>query len=177
MICKCLRHQVQDHIRCWMVRQNMGNISSLSSVIHVLLYSIQPTRNVFVRTVILLRTIETKAPGPGHYSIYCSIDGSGTYNLSKYRSVLCRSFGGQTKPELDKPLNTPGPGTYQVPSEFGIYKAQDKYIRESQRIDKMRMVNTALGVHLKRKIADDNGEGESTTSGKKGNSFSIDLKG
>lgn len=66
------------------------------------------------------------------------MDGSGNYCLSKYRSVFCRDFAGQSKPEFWKLIKTPGPGTYQVPSEFGIYRANDKFIKEYERKDRKR---------------------------------------
>ena len=37
---------------------------------------------------------------------------------------------------------TPGPGTYPAPSEFGIYRAQEKYIKENERAEGRR--KTAL---------------------------------
>ncbi len=39
---------------------------------------------------------------------------------------------------------TPGPGTYRVPSEFGQYQAQDKYIGEYERIDMKRSARISV---------------------------------
>lgn len=30
----------------------------------------------------------------------------------------------------------PGPGTYTLPSEFGIYQAQKKYVTETERVER-----------------------------------------
>jgi len=36
------------------------------------------------------------------------------------------------------PPQTPGPGTYQAPSEFGIYKASEKFIKEAEIAEKLK---------------------------------------
>jgi hypothetical protein len=33
---------------------------------------------------------------------------------------------------------TPGPGTYTLPSDFGIYQAQEKYMAETERLEKLK---------------------------------------
>jgi len=43
-------------------------------------------------------------------------------------------------------LFTPGPGTYRSPSEFGIYRASEKLIKESERLEKTRMSTTRSNV-------------------------------
>ena len=47
-------------------------------------------------------------------------------------------------------VQTPGPGTYRVPSEFGIYAAQDKYVKEFERADQ-RKASVASAAHHKNK--------------------------
>jgi len=51
--------------------------------------------------------------------------------MFKYWYEYCKFFN----------LDYPGPGSYRAPSEFGYYKAQDKYIKESERIDQLRQQN------------------------------------
>lgn len=120
--------------------------------------------------------VDRKTPGPGHYSIHSSISGNGAYCLSKYRSVFCRAFGGQAKRALSKPLNVPGPGAYQVPSEFGVYRAQDKYVRESERVDRLRSASAVLREMLKSKMSGESCEGNTNASELVKKSISIDYK-
>ena len=47
-------------------------------------------------------------------------------------------------------VQTPGPGAYQVPSDFGIYKTQEKTLRGSESLDKFRKIRAASqGQHKK----------------------------
>ena len=52
---------------------------------------------------------------------------TGVYKNSKYHNSLCRSFSKSKKGKLPKHLETPGPGTYVMPSEFGFY-ASSKFV-------------------------------------------------
>lgn len=56
-------------------------------------------------------------PGPGHYKTLCSIDGVGKVFSSRYESNLGKSLGIKHK-DLSSSMNTPGPGAYNVFSEF-----------------------------------------------------------
>jgi len=65
-------------------------------------------------------------PGPGNYqySKVTDINKTGSYFVSKFRSNLARSFGGSPRKtgQLGYFENTPGPGNYRLPSDFGEYK-------------------------------------------------------
>jgi len=77
----------------------------------------------------------TKIPGPGKYPILQLTTKSGVYTISKYKSTQCRRFGQEPKgiKERGTFVQTPGPGTYRTPSEFGIYRASEKFIKETER--------------------------------------------
>jgi hypothetical protein len=49
------------------------------------------------------------------------INPSGTFYNSKYHNSLCRLFGKAERNVQPRGANLPGPGNYQMPSEFGIY--------------------------------------------------------
>mmetsp|Transcript_40420 Transcript_40420/g.35879 ORF Transcript_40420/g.35879 Transcript_40420/m.35879 type:complete len:158 (+) Transcript_40420:321-794(+) len=59
-------------------------------------------------------------PGPGQYDLKTDINKSGSYFVSRFRSSVGRSFG--TSPRRTGQLgyfeNTPGPGSYRLPSDF-----------------------------------------------------------
>eukprot|EP00826_Nyctotherus_ovalis_P045566 TRINITY_DN5057_c0_g4_i1.p1 TRINITY_DN5057_c0_g4~~TRINITY_DN5057_c0_g4_i1.p1 ORF type:complete len:164 (+),score=29.14 TRINITY_DN5057_c0_g4_i1:596-1087(+) len=120
--------------------------------------------------------VDKKTPGPGYYSTHSSISGNGAYCLSKYRSVFCRAFGGQSKTALSKPLEVPGPGAYQAPSEFGVYRAQSKYVRESERVDRLRSASVVLRGLLKSKTSGESYEGNTNASELVKKSISVDYK-
>ena len=46
---------------------------------------------------------------------------NGVFFNSKYHNSLCRSFGKNDRDKHLKKLETPGPGSYLMPSEFGFY--------------------------------------------------------
>jgi hypothetical protein len=63
-------------------------------------------------------------PGPGHYnpSDTCS---NGMYLLSNFKNYGTKKFKLETKKGQTCKMETPGPGTYMPPSEFGyleLYK-------------------------------------------------------
>lgn len=39
---------------------------------------------------------------------------------------------------------TPGPGTYILPSDFGIYQAKEKFVAESEKRERLRASTQAL---------------------------------
>lgn len=61
------------------------------------------------------------APGPGTYSPKTEIVKDGTYFLSHIPSTQCRTFGRSTRSSSVNRIQTPGPGSYRVPSDFGFY--------------------------------------------------------
>jgi len=61
------------------------------------------------------------SPGPGRYEVP-GISKDGNYFLSKHESSRARSFGkGATRSSLELKIQTPGPGSYMLPSDFGVY--------------------------------------------------------
>ena len=86
-------------------------------------------------------------PGPGQYEIKPSLNSTGSYFISKFRSSLVRSFGVETRDSLTRgSVLTPGPGTYRSPSEFGVYRASEKLVKESERLEKNRMSLTRSNI-------------------------------
>ena len=69
----------------------------------------------------------TNEPGPSTYSPRIqNAHNPAVYSCSKYRSVASRNFGKDARvlykhKEADA---TPGPGAYQLPSEFGHYRSK-----------------------------------------------------
>lgn len=61
--------------------------------------------------------------------------------MSTFRSSLCRTFGSKLPDyslSFTSACQTPGPGQYPAPSEFGIYRAQEKYVKETERVSERR---------------------------------------
>ena len=66
--------------------------------------------------------------------------------LSRFSSSRCRRFGSEVREGMlfkNSIVSTPGPGSYRSPSEFGHYQAQDKYMKECEKIDVIRKSATA----------------------------------
>lgn len=49
----------------------------------------------------------------------------GTYFISKIHNSQARRFGTSNRQPLAPKSNTPGPGNYRIPSEFGYYVAKN----------------------------------------------------
>lgn len=66
---------------------------------------------------------KNKVPAPNRYDIKSLIDGKGFIFSSKYKSSNANSLVGKGKDLTTKFTNykTPGPGSYRIFSEFGIY--------------------------------------------------------
>ncbi len=61
------------------------------------------------------------SPGPGHYPASPSLNEKGRYFNSKFKGSMCRTFGSETRDFLRRLMirpTTPGPGAYQMPSDF-----------------------------------------------------------
>jgi len=76
-------------------------------------------------------------PGPGAYESTNALKGDGSYFVSKFQSSFCRTFShGMRKNATTGSINTetPGPGSYKLPSEFGHYETaqHSKKSNESQ---------------------------------------------
>ena len=90
-------------------------------------------------------------PGPGQYEVKPSLNSTGSYFLSKFRSSLVRKFGNEKRDSLTRGavLYTPGPGTYRSPSEFGIYRACDRMVKDIEKRDVQNL--TSAGSSRKEK--------------------------
>ena len=65
----------------------------------------------------------TSNPGPGQYSPPESINPKGQYFVSKFKSSGVGLFGSDIrKSKMIKDSFTPGPGMYDIPSEFGFFE-------------------------------------------------------
>ena len=74
--------------------------------------------------------------GPGQYDTKPSINTDGSYFISRFKSSLARRFGKEQREiERNSALRTPGPGSYRSPSEFGQYRAQDKFVQATERTE------------------------------------------
>jgi len=64
-------------------------------------------------------------PGPGQYDLKTGINTTGAYFVSKFKSNIARSFGHSMRKNasVNTLKDTPGPGSYRLPSEFGHYEA------------------------------------------------------
>ncbi len=65
--------------------------------------------------------VQTRAPGPGAYNPKDGLSGDGSYFLSRIPSSQCRTFGRGSRSVSAKRIQTPGPGSYRLPSDFGFY--------------------------------------------------------
>jgi hypothetical protein len=75
-------------------------------------------------------------PGPGFYESPGRIDqNNGFQMISNFRTVKARRFGTALRTENDSKLDTPGPGSYRPPSDFGYldFKPKTGYTPSSQR--------------------------------------------
>jgi hypothetical protein len=65
-------------------------------------------------------------PGPGTYTPIAATKEDGSYFVSKFRSSLCRTFSKGIRKNASMIKfgpETPGPGSYRIPSDFGYYEA------------------------------------------------------
>jgi hypothetical protein len=62
-------------------------------------------------------------PGPGFYDTSkADLSPNGRYATSKMSNCTTRKFGGFSgRGEIADRKNTPGPGNYRLPSDFGYY--------------------------------------------------------
>jgi hypothetical protein len=50
----------------------------------------------------------------------------GSYFVSKFRSSMCRTHYHSKRSTLERArLDTPGPGSYRLPSDFGYYESKN----------------------------------------------------
>jgi hypothetical protein len=63
-------------------------------------------------------------PGPGAYEVKDYL--SGEYVLSKFKNPGTGKFGSSKRMEIKFSKDTPGPGTYRPPSDFGYLDISTK---------------------------------------------------
>ena len=67
--------------------------------------------------------VQTRVPGPGSYNPKDGLSGDGSYFLSRIPSSQCRTFSRGSRSVSAQRLQTPGPGSYRLPSDFGFYNS------------------------------------------------------
>lgn len=78
------------------------------------------------------KTTENRVPGPGHYDTSkADLSPTGRYVTSKIHNCLNRRFEGFSgRGEIADRKNTPGPGNYKLPSDFGHYVSKKTNIQK-----------------------------------------------
>lgn len=67
-------------------------------------------------------SVGSSTPGPGTYQPKTELSVTGDYFIATYRSSQTRRFGkAKSRPGSVLKTEGPGPGTYDIPSDFGIY--------------------------------------------------------
>lgn len=79
------------------------------------------------------KTADNRVPGPGHYDTSkIDLSPNGKYSISKILNCTTRKFDGfAARGDIIDKKETPGPGNYRLPSEFGHYlskKALKKHL-------------------------------------------------
>jgi hypothetical protein len=100
-------------------------------------------------------------PGPGSYDPRTNINQDGLYFVSTMKSSVTRKFGNpppkrshtknfsMNSQDLNRnQFETPGPGSYRVNSEFGLYNLQNDNEREKKY--RSNGCSTPTSVHKKR---------------------------
>jgi hypothetical protein len=98
---------------------------------------------------------ERTQPGPGQYEPKLNMTGEGKYYIQKFRSSGAKTFyhsNRKTLPNKSTAKQAPGPGAYNMPSDFGIYGRKDT------------RAQTALG---KRRLSRKNSRGRSARGTRK----------
>jgi hypothetical protein len=67
-------------------------------------------------------------PGPGTYDLNVGMNKTGSYFLSKFMGSMCRTHYHADRNTLltANSVQTPGPGNYRLPSDFGYYESKKK---------------------------------------------------
>jgi len=90
------------------------------------------------------------APGPGKYEIRPLITGEGKIFNSKHKSNMGKTMGCKFFDPSSK-LKTPGPGSYRMFSEFGIYES--KYAKAQEKTNEsMTFLKTEPNFYPKKKL-------------------------
>ena len=83
------------------------------------------------------RFLDSPVPGPGQYKQGGEISASGTYFISKFNSSGATRFGRSMRSSLALSRDmqdSPGPGSYNMQSEFGYITLQDSVSNDQQRV-------------------------------------------
>ncbi len=75
-------------------------------------------------------------PGPGYYDMPGEVNKNNGFQLiSNFHTVKTRRFGTSVRSQQESKNNTPGPGTYRAPSDFGYldFKHKAGYTPSSSR--------------------------------------------
>ncbi len=76
----------------------------------------------FSTTLGRINKMKSDCPPPGTYEFSkSSLSPDGRYPLSKMENVKVRKFGSSLRTSLADKKDTPGPGNYRLPSDFGHY--------------------------------------------------------
>ena len=72
--------------------------------------------------------VTKQSPGPGGYTPKTGMSPKGEYFISNLKGSQCRTFYHFDRKTKLNPSNTetPGPGSYRLPSDFGHYESKDK---------------------------------------------------
>lgn len=82
--------------------------------------TINPSRSV--RFLELKGSPQKLNPGPGRYDPGSTLTRDGSYFVSKFHSSMCRThYHSNRQTQLSNKSETPGPGNYRMPSDFGYY--------------------------------------------------------
>eukprot|EP00826_Nyctotherus_ovalis_P031149 TRINITY_DN2485_c0_g1_i9.p1 TRINITY_DN2485_c0_g1~~TRINITY_DN2485_c0_g1_i9.p1 ORF type:complete len:313 (-),score=56.24 TRINITY_DN2485_c0_g1_i9:125-1063(-) len=84
-------------------------------------------------------------PGPGEYEPIPGVSPNGKQYYANFASSRCRTFGNEARsfPKLKQSeILNPGPGAYTLPSDFGIYQAHQKFVEETEKLERKRMTFT-----------------------------------
>ena len=66
--------------------------------------------------------------GPGQYEFNQGMNKTGDYFMSKFGSSGCRThYHADRNTLLGFKIETPGPGNYRLPSDFGYYENKKKF--------------------------------------------------
>lgn len=81
------------------------------------------------------QTSQEKAPGPGSYTVNgVDLSPKGKYVSSRLHNCLVSSFEGSERKFFCDKTNTPGPGNYKLPSEFGYYESGKKLTKTIEKM-------------------------------------------
>ena len=82
------------------------------------------------------QTSQEKVLGPGSYTVQgIDLSPKGKYVSSRLHNCLVGSFEGSERKFFNDKTNTPGPGNYRLPSEFGYYESGKKLNKTIEKLN------------------------------------------